>query len=148
VIPGDDDSLEAASESRMSVEAALNDPKPFLDGTTRITLSGDLLFEFDEDHLKPEAETRLRQVAQLLRLNPGQRVLLEGHADTIGGDQYNQDLSERRAEAVKAWLVEKTHVNPTRIDTVGYGSSKPIVPDSSGPSAQQANRRVELRAQP
>lgn len=145
--PGDAESLEAASEPRMTVDAALNDPKPFLDGSTRVTLSSDLLFEFDEDRLKPEAETRLRQVAQLLRLDPGQRVLLEGHADTIGGDQYNQELSERRAEAVKAWLVEKTHLNPLRIDTVGYGSARPVVPASRGPAAQRANRRVELQVQ-
>ncbi len=129
----------------MSVEAALSDPKPFLDGSTRITLDGDLLFSFDEDRLRAEAEPRLRQVAKLLRADPRLRVLLEGHADTIGGDQYNQELSERRAQAVRVWLVEKAHISPLQIDTVGYGNAKPVVPASRGPAAQQANRRVEVR---
>lgn len=143
--PGDEFPLEAASEPRMSVEAALSDPSPFLDGSTRVTLASDLLFSFDEDQLRPEAEPRLRQVAKLLRVDPRVRVVLEGHADTIGGDQYNQGLSERRAQAVRSWLIERAHINPLQIDTVGFGSSRPLVPTSRGPAAQQANRRVEVR---
>lgn len=132
----------------MSVDTALRDPKAFLGGTTRITLPGDLLFAFDEDVLKPEAEPTLRQLAKLLRVNPRQRVLLEGHADTIGGDQYNQDLSERRAQAVRRWLVDQAHLSPLQIDTVGYGNARPLVPPSKSPAAQQANRRVEVLSLP
>jgi outer membrane protein OmpA-like peptidoglycan-associated protein len=127
----------------MSVEEALRDPTPFREGT-RVTLSGDLLFKFDEDRLKPGAEAKLQEVARLLRLDPAQRVLLEGHADTVGGEQYNQSLSERRAEAVRAWLVEQAHINPLRIDTVGYGSARPLVPASRSPAEQGPNRRVEV----
>lgn len=108
-------------------------------------LSGDLLFEFDEDVLRPAATPKLTQVAKLLRLDPQKRVLLEGHADTIGGDAYNQTLSERRAAAVRTWLIDEAHINPSQIDTVGFGSSRPIVPASKGPAAQQPNRRVEVR---
>ena len=71
-------------------------------------------------------------------------MLLEGHADTIGGDQYNQDLSERRAQAVRRWLVDQAHLSPLQIDTVGYGNARPLVPSSKSPAAQQANRRVEV----
>ena len=88
---------------------------------------------------------KLKQVARLLRLDPRKRVLLEGHADTVGGDAYNQDLSERRAAAVRTWLVEVAHINPSQIDTVGFGSSRPIAPEGQGPDAQQPNRRVEVR---
>ena len=143
----DDDTLEAQREPRMSVDQALSDPKAFLDGTSRVTLSGDLLFQFDEDTLKPGAEVKLQQVARLIRLQPARRVLLEGHADTVGGEQYNQSLSERRAEAVRAWLVEQAHLNPMQIDTVGYGSARPIVPASRSPSEQGPNRRVEVLLQ-
>jgi outer membrane protein OmpA-like peptidoglycan-associated protein len=142
---GDPDALEAATEPRMTVDAALSDPKRFLDGSSRVTLNGDLLFSFDEDKLRNEAEPRLRQVAQLLRLDPGAKILLEGHSDTIGGDQYNQDLSERRAKAVRSWLVEQAHIDPAQVETVGYGSSKPIVPASKSPNDQAPNRRVEVR---
>jgi outer membrane protein OmpA-like peptidoglycan-associated protein len=142
---GLDEGLEAASEPRMSVEAALRDPRPFFDGSTRLTLSGDLLFAFDEDRLRPEADARLSQVAKLLRADPRLRVLLEGHADTIGGEQYNQALSERRAQAVRRWLIDRAHLSPLQIDTVGYGNSKPVVPLSKGPGAQAPNRRVELK---
>ena len=128
----------------MSVEAALHNPRPFLDGSTRVTLAGDLLFKFDEDRLKPEANSKLEEVARLLQIDPAQRVLLEGHSDTIGGDQHNQSLSERRAQAVRAWLVEKGNINPMRLDTVGYGSARPVVPVSKGRAEQSANRRVEV----
>ena len=131
----------------MSVDQALSDPRAFRDGTSRVTLSGDLLFQFDEDKLKPGADVKLQQVARLLRLEPTRRVLLEGHADTVGGEQYNQSLSERRAEAVRAWLVEQAHLNPMQIDTVGYGSARPIVPASRSPSEQGPNRRVEVLLQ-
>jgi outer membrane protein OmpA-like peptidoglycan-associated protein len=140
-----DGPLEAATEPRMSVESALSDPKPFLDGSSRVTISGDLLFSFDEDTLRPEAESKLRQVAKLLRLDPSVKVLLEGHSDTIGGDQYNQELSERRATAVRAWLVEQAHINPGQVETVGFGASRPIVPSSKSPNEQAPNRRVEVR---
>ena len=139
-----DDALEAQRERRTSVEAALSDPKSFLDGSSRLTLSGDLLFQFDEDRLKPGADGSLQQVARLLKLAPEQRVLLEGHADTVGGDQYNQSLSERRAQAVRSWLIEQAHINPLRIDTVGYGSARPLVPASRSPDEQGPNRRVEV----
>ena len=142
--PTGDDSLEAQRERRMSVESALSEPKSFLDGSSRVTLSGDLLFQFDEDRLKPGADLKLQEVARLLRLDPAQRILLEDHADTMGGDQYNQSLSERRAQAVRTWLIEQAHINPMQIDTVGYGSARPLVPASRSPAEQGPNRRVEV----
>ena len=141
---GTGDGTAEQGPPRMSVEAALHNPRPFLDGSTRVTLAGDLLFKFDEDRLKPEANSKLEEVARLLQIDPAQRVLLEGHSDTIGGDQHNQSLSERRAQAVRAWLVEKGNINPMRLDTVGYGSARPVVPVSKGRAEQSANRRVEV----
>lgn len=129
----------------MSVEDALQSPKEFFEKETRVTLSGDLLFEFDQAKLRPQAEPKLRQVARLLRMDPERRVVLEGHADTIGGDDYNLKLSERRAEAVRTWLVQQGHINPSQLDMVGYGSAKPLVPPSRTPAQQQPNRRVEVR---
>jgi outer membrane protein OmpA-like peptidoglycan-associated protein len=137
--------VTTSAEPRISVEEALRDPEAFFEQGSRVMLSGDLLFEFDEDVLRPGANAKLGQVAKLLRLDPQKRVLLEGHADTIGGDAYNQSLSERRAAAVRTWLIDEAHINPSQIDTVGFGSSRPIVPAARGPAAQQPNRRVEVR---
>lgn len=131
---------------RMSVEEALQQPERFFGkGEQRVVLSGDLLFQFDEDTLRPAAEPKLRQVARLLRMDPQRRVVLEGHADTIGGNDYNLKLSKRRAEAVRAWLVQQGHINPAQVSTEGYGSARPLVPRSRAPNAQQPNRRVEIR---
>ncbi|GEM_PF-1884663 len=136
----------AASEPRMTVEEALQDPEKFFgNNNQRVTLSGDVLFEFDEDKLRPTAQPKLRQVARLLRMNARKKVVLEGHADTIGGNRYNQDLSERRAQAVRTWLVQEAHINPAQVETVGYGANRPLVPRSKSPAAQQPNRRVEIR---
>lgn len=129
----------------MSVEDALREPSAFFSGDQRVTLAGDLLFQFDEDVVRESAAPKLNQLARLLRLDPQKRVLLEGNSDTIGGDQYNQTLSERRAEAVREWLVSRAHINPSQIDTVGYGSSRPVVSPSRRPDAQQPNRRVDIR---
>jgi outer membrane protein OmpA-like peptidoglycan-associated protein len=131
-----------------SIDEALRDPRGFFSGERLVTLEGDLLFQFDEANLQPRAEVPLRQLAKLLRLQPGQRVLIEGHADTIGGDAYNQTLSEERAAAVRTWLIDVAHINPGQLDYAGFGNSRPLVSASKSPAAQAPNRRVEVRVLP
>ncbi len=131
-----------------SLDEALRDPRGFFSGERLVRLEGDLLFQFDEAQLQPRAEVPLRQLAKLLRLQPGQRVLVEGHADTIGGDAYNQTLSEERAAAVRTWLIDVAHINPGQLDFVGFGNSQPLVPASKSPAQQAPNRRVEVRVLP
>jgi outer membrane protein OmpA-like peptidoglycan-associated protein len=69
--------------------------------------------------------------------------MIEGHTDNVGNAQSNQSLSERRAAAVKQYLVTMAHVDATRLSTKGYGASKPIAPNTTA-EGRQENRRVEL----
>lgn len=85
----------------------------------------------------------LQAIAQVLRRNPSWRLNVEGHTDNIGGDAYNQALSERRAAAVKRALLQRYQISPDRLTTVGYGATRPK--DSNDTLEGRArNRRVEL----
>ncbi|MFN0061454.1 MAG: OmpA family protein [Myxococcaceae bacterium] len=99
-------------------------------------------FGFNEATLEAEAQSRLAQVAECLKKEPG-RVRLEGHADERGTEEYNLQLSNRRASAVKKYLSD-LGVKGNRLEAVGFGENKPAV---EGPSedAWSANRRVEFR---
>jgi outer membrane protein OmpA-like peptidoglycan-associated protein len=100
-------------------------------------------FDFDRATLRPEAYPVLFNAAQVLMTNPDINVEIQGHTDNIGSDNYNQRLSERRAETVRQWLVAKG-VAANRLTTVGFGESKPIT-DNKTPQARELNRRVEFR---
>ncbi|MEQ1440003.1 OmpA family protein [Fontimonas sp. SYSU GA230001] len=100
-------------------------------------------FEFDSDRLTPEAREILNEVAGTLRAYPDVDVELQGHTDSIGTDAYNQSLSERRAIAVKAYLVEH-EVEAKRMSPVGYGESQPIATNDTE-EGREENRRVELK---
>jgi photosystem I P700 chlorophyll a apoprotein A2 len=115
----------------------------------KIALSGDVLFDFDKDTLRPDALPTLQKVAQALSQYPDAPVLIEGHTDNKGKDAYNQKLSERRAASVKKWLVETAGAKGGRITTKGWGEAKPAVPNekpdgSDDPDGRQKNRRVEI----
>jgi len=115
----------------------------------RIALSGDVLFDFDEDTLRDDAFPTLEKVAEVLSQYPGAPVSIEGHTDSAGADEYNQNLSERRAESVKSWLEKSAGSDGSRIETRGWGESRPAVPNtkpdgSDNPDARQRNRRVEI----
>lgn len=118
----------------------------------RIELPADVLFDFDRDTLRPDAVESLREVAAVIAAHPGRPVLIEGHTDAKGDDAYNQKLSERRAAAVRIWLVSDAGVDAKRIATKGLGESKPRAPNakpdgSDDPEGRQANRRVEIVVQ-
>jgi OOP family OmpA-OmpF porin len=103
---------------------------------------GDVLFEFDRAELKPGSMRQLEQLASLLRQHPERRVAIEGHTDSIGDTDYNVRLSERRAEAVRGFLVRQG-VDPARIVTRGYGQAFPVASNETEAGRQQ-NRRVEV----
>ena len=115
----------------------------------KIALSGDILFDFDADTLRPDAFPTLEKVAEVLSQYPDAPVVIEGHTDSKGKEKYNQNLSERRAKSVKNWLVENAGANGGRIETKGWGEAKPAVPNekpdgSDDPDGRQQNRRVEI----
>jgi len=119
------------------------------DTEIHIELSGDVLFDFDEWDIRLDAEESLKKVAEIIEAYKSAKVVISGHTDSIGQEEYNQTLSEKRAESVKRWLSENGGINPEVMETVGYGESKPIAPNtnsdgSDNPAERQKNRRVEI----
>lgn len=103
---------------------------------------GDVLFDTAKSTLKPGAFTTIDRLATVLKQDPERRVLIEGHTDSVGSDEYNQSLSERRASAVQAALFERG-VAANQISTLGRGESTPVASNDDAGGRQQ-NRRVEL----
>lgn len=106
-----------------------------------ISLS-DILFDVDKATLKAGAEANIRRIAAILNQFPDYQISVEGHTDATGSDSYNQQLSERRAAAVRAALVAGG-VAQSRITSGGYGESQPIATNETVAGRQQ-NRRVEV----
>jgi outer membrane protein OmpA-like peptidoglycan-associated protein len=112
-------------------------------------LEGDVLFDFGKAEVKPEAEQTLDKVGTVIGQFPEGKVLIEGHTDSKGSPDINLELSKRRAEAVKDWLVKKKGVPESVITSRGFGETKPVAPDknpdgSDNPQGRQQNRRVEI----
>jgi outer membrane protein OmpA-like peptidoglycan-associated protein len=113
----------------------------------RIALSADVLFDFDKADLKPEAQASLDKVAAVLKSYPKATATIEGHTDGKGDGNYNQKLSERRAESVRKWLA--AHGATLPMTTRGMGPKKPVAPNAKpdgtdDPQGRQKNRRVEI----
>ncbi len=102
----------------------------------------DVLFDTASANLKPGAREKLSRVAGVLLAYPGLNIEVEGHTDNVGSDDYNQSLSERRAESVRSYLVRQGIPRDT-IDAMGLGEGNPVVANTTAAGRQQ-NRRVEL----
>jgi OOP family OmpA-OmpF porin len=100
------------------------------------------LFEFNKTTLKPGAMNNLYPLVTFLREHPERYVLVEGHTDSIGSESYNLDLSQRRADAVRDFLM-RNGVKPEQLTTRGYGKSFPIASNDTEAGRLQ-NRRVEI----
>jgi outer membrane protein OmpA-like peptidoglycan-associated protein len=99
-------------------------------------------FDFDKSNVNKVDEVELEKGREFLKKYPGFKVSLEGHTDSIGSDAYNQKLSERRAAAVKDWMVKKG-VDGSKIQTSGFGKTKPVA-DNKTSKGRAENRRVEV----
>jgi outer membrane protein OmpA-like peptidoglycan-associated protein len=102
----------------------------------------DVLFDTGSATLRPGAREKVAKVAGVLLAYPGLSIEIEGHTDNVGGDDYNQQLSEHRAETVRSYLV-KQGIPPAAVRSVGLGESQPVVSNDTS-SGRQQNRRVEL----
>ena len=98
-------------------------------------------FDFDKAVVKPEYHSALEKVANFMKAYPKTTGELEGHTDSIGTEEYNLRLSERRAESVKNYLVENFGIDASRLSSVGYGESKPVASNETA-EGRQLNRRV------
>jgi outer membrane protein OmpA-like peptidoglycan-associated protein len=115
----------------------------------RIELSGDVLFDFDKATIRSQAEPALQRVQEIVAQYSKATVSIDGYTDGKGEDAYNRRLSDKRAAAVKTWLVEKAGVDGKRIKTKGWGKANPVAPNthpdgSDNPDGRQKNRRVEI----
>jgi OmpA-OmpF porin, OOP family len=120
-----------------ALESALADKK-------RAVLYG-IYFDFGSATIKPQSEPVLRTIVDVMKKDPEWVLVVEGHTDNIGGDAKNQDLSSRRAAAVKAALVERG-ISAARLNTAGYGASVPRETNATL-AGRARNRRVELTRQ-
>jgi outer membrane protein OmpA-like peptidoglycan-associated protein len=101
-----------------------------------------VLFDFDSAELRPESITELERVVTFMNDVPFATALIEGHTDSIGSEEYNLKLSDRRAKAVYDYLTSRG-VDPARLSSIGHGESKPIA-DNATDEGRQLNRRVML----
>lgn len=114
---------------------------------TTIRLEADVFFDFDQDRLRPDAQSALTDVAQQIREDGATQLQIGGHTDSVGDDAYNQALSERRAAAVEAFLGEQ--LGGVRTSAQGFGDTQPIAPNETesgedNPEGRAQNRRVEI----
>ena len=116
--------------------------------TAPILMPTDLLFEFGQDQLAEGARLSLMKLGFLIQKNPDSLFIIEGHTDTIGSDESNLGLSQRRANAVVEWLMNSLHLTSERIQAVGMGRSRPIVNPRGTKEEQSMNRRVEIKVRP
>jgi outer membrane protein OmpA-like peptidoglycan-associated protein len=119
-----------------------------IEGIT-INLPEQILFEFDQYAVRSAAKPTLIKIAQLLNHYQTAQIFIYGHTDNKGTKDYNQQLSEKRAAAVKYYFVNNFQVEPTRLQTKGYGDTQPIASNtkadgSDNPEGRQQNRRVEV----
>lgn len=135
------DQAAAAQSELASARQELADLAKQTDRGMVVTLS-DVLFDTGRTTLKPGADRDLDRLATALKHNPNMRVMIEGHTDSVGGDDYNQALSERRAEAV-ADALRMRGVPENRYEVRGLGKAYPVASNDTQAGRQQ-NRRVEI----
>ena len=100
-------------------------------------------FDFDKSTIRDKDKGQLKQAIDFVKKYKGHKIKLEGHTDWIGTDQYNQGLSEKRAEATSKYLIGKGSVAAQRISSVGYGELKPVASNKTR-DGRAKNRRVEI----
>lgn len=115
--------------------------------STKLTVQNDVLFDFDKAELRAEATEALQRVAEIIRERRPRQVRILGHTDSLGSDEYNLTLSQRRARSVEQWLAANGgSLPPLQIE--GRGKAEPVAPNTSNggdnPEGRQRNRRVEV----
>jgi len=102
----------------------------------------DVEFDTGKAIVKPAYYKEIEAVADVLKKYPDLKIVVEGHTDNVGGEKYNLNLSQKRAEAIKAVMVQKFNIEASRITAKGFGFSNPLA-DNSTKEGRQQNRRVE-----
>ena len=135
----DPDLVKKPEPKPMAKPAPAPTPKP---AAQKVTLAADALFDFDKAVLRSEGKAKLDDVTNKLKGMKLEVIIAVGHTDRIGSDKYNQKLSEKRAEAVKAYLVGKG-VDANRVYTEGKGEKQPVTGDKCGKSNVKSKKLIE-----
>ncbi len=132
--------VEIAANVEESDDKKLED---FLNHNSKeLALSDQIFFDFASDYLKKAAYPYLDKIAQYMKKTPDQQLIIAGHTDNVGSEQYNKSLSKRRAEAVLEYFTSKG-LDKSKFEVIGYGSSKPIASNDTM-EGRSKNRRVEF----
>ena len=107
-------------------------------------VTNDIHFEFNSDKIQPDSYDLLNQIGKVLEKHPDWKLEISGHTDSIGTEEYNQKLSERRAKSVRKYLLENFDIFARNLIARGYGESKPIA-DNGTSEGRAKNRRVEFK---
>ena len=113
--------------------------------TAPIAIPTDLLFEYGSDDLAEGARLSMMKLGYLIQKNPNSRFIIEGHTDNFGTAEYNLNLGQRRANAVVNYLMSALRLNADRIEAVGIGKARLLVPGTRSIEEQAPNRRVEIK---
>jgi len=108
----------------------------------RVTTEG-IFFDTNSDKIRPESAPALKEIGDMLAKHSDLKILIEGHTDNVGNASTNMTLSEKRALAVKSYLVNTLSVDASRLTSKGFGATKPVA-DNTSDEGRQKNRRVEL----
>jgi len=106
----------------------------------------DVKFDFDKSVVKPDSYADIKNLADFMKQYPATNTTVEGHTDSVGPDAYNQKLSERRANAVKQVLTNQYGVEGSRVQSVGYGETRPVASNDTA-EGRAVNRRVEAQVE-
>jgi outer membrane protein OmpA-like peptidoglycan-associated protein len=126
----------------LSVNAGGREMYDALMADGRVVTQG-ILFDVDSDRIRPESTPTLNEIADMLKNHGDLRIRIEGHTDNTGEAAHNQTLSDQRAAAVKTYLSTKAGISASRLESQGFGPTRPAKPNET-PEGRQANRRVEL----
>lgn len=147
--PGCDGAIVPAAPAAMPAPAAAAPARPAPapapvapPAATKVTYAADAFFDFDKSVLKPEGKAKLDDLVGKIKDINLEVIIAVGHTDAVGSDSYNQKLSVRRSEAVKAYLVSKG-VEKNRVYTEGKGEKQPVADNKTG-EGRAKNRRVEI----
>jgi len=149
--PDGDGTARAIQVAGQDVEGILTGLTKGTGGSRRLSLPGNLTFGYDNSDVSNDGRQELDKIAEALRKFLGNDIAkadftIEGHTDPTGTAEYNQKLSERRAESVKAWFVANMSLNPDKVKTIGYGATHPAegVPTEGTIEELQGHRRTEI----
>jgi outer membrane protein OmpA-like peptidoglycan-associated protein len=138
-----DDAIRQKEAMRARLLAQLNQVLQTRDTPRGLVVSmPDVLFDFNKYALKPEARERLARISGIVLAYPDLKLAIEGYTDSIGTDEYNQTLSEKRAQTVQAYLVG-SGVAPDHVTAAGFGKDNPVA-DNTTAAGRKLNRRVEM----